>query len=90
MRIFLAIMLGLLVPYLIRVIAGPSVWDRLLGMNLILSKTILIIILFASLNNATFLLDFAIIYALSGFIGTIFTVLFLSQRSLQKGRKGRK
>jgi len=83
-------MLGLLTPYLIRVIIGPSVWDRLLGMNLILSKTILIIILYASIFETTFLLDFAIIYALSGFIGTIFLALFLSRRDLQKMRKGKK
>ena len=87
MRIILGIMLGLLVPYLVRVVIGPSVWDRLLGLNLILSKTIIIIVLYASLLNTSFLLDFAIIYALSGFIGTIFMALFLSQRNLQKGRK---
>jgi len=83
-------MLGLLIPYLVRVIKGPSVWDRLLGMNLVLSKTIIIIVLFAAIYDTTFLLDFAIIYALSGFIGTIFLALFLSQRSLQKGQKGGK
>ena len=88
MEIILGIMLGLLVPYLGRVIKGPSVWDRLLGMNLILSKTIIIIVLFAAIFDATFLLDFAIIYALSGFIGTIFLALFLSQRNMQKDRKG--
>ena len=90
MYIVLAIMLGLLVPYLIRVIIGPSVWDRLLGMNLILSKTIIIIILFAAIHETTFLLDFAIIYALSGFIGTLFLALFLSQRDMQKDRKDKK
>ena len=89
MHVFLGIMLGLLVPYLIRVIIGPSVWDRLLGMNLIATKIILIIIMFASIRETTFLLDFAIIYALSGFIGTIFIALFLSQRGLQKGREGK-
>jgi len=83
-------MLGLLTPYLIRVIVGPSVWDRLLGMTLILSKTILIIILFAAIFETTFLLDAAIIYALSNFIGTIFLALFLSRRDLQKIKKGRK
>ena len=86
MYIILGIILGMLVPYLVRVVIGPSVWDRLLGLNLILSKTIMIIILFASIMGTTYLLDFAIIYALSGFIGTIFMALFLSQRNIQKGR----
>ena len=77
-------MLGLLVPYGIRVAIGPSVWDRLLGINLINLKIIVIIMLYASINEITFLLDFAIIYALSGFIGTIFIALFLSERNIRK------
>jgi len=89
MYIVLAIMLGLLVPYGIRVAIGPSVWDRLLGMNLIASKIIIIIIIFASESGISFLLDFAIIYALSGFIGTIFIALFLSERNRRKGQGGK-
>jgi len=87
MYVFLAIMLGLLVPYGIRVVVGPSVWDRLLGMNLIASKIIVIIVLFASINERAILLDFAIIYALSGFIGTIFIAMFISERDIRKRRE---
>ena len=76
-------------PYGIRVMLGPSVWDRLLGMNLIASKIIVIIIIFSSVNEMTFLLDFAIIYALSGFIGTIFIALFLSERNRKKDKGGK-
>ena len=84
MYVFLGILLGLLIPYGIRVAVGPSVWDRLLGMNLIASKIILIIIFFSAVVEVDFLLDFAIIYALSGFIGTIFIALFLVERDLTK------
>ena len=87
MYVFLGIVLGLIAPYLVRVAIGPSVWDRLLGLNLVLSKTFVIIILFASIQERTFLLDFAMIYALSGFVGTIFLALFLSQRDLKKNRE---
>ena len=87
MHIILAIMLGLLVPYGIRVAVGPSVWDRLLGMNLIASKIIMIIMIYASMSGSSFLLDFAIIYALSGFIGTIFIALFLSERNKTKPKE---
>jgi len=80
-------MIGLLVPYSIRVAVGPSVWDRLLGMNLIASKIIVIIIIYSSISEMTFLLDFAIIYALSGFIGTIFLALFLSERDMIKSQE---
>ena len=80
MQIVLWVMLGLLALYIISTARGPTKWDRLLGMNLISTKIIVIIMLFASIHNTTFLLDFAIIYALSGFIGTIFIALFLSER----------
>ena len=85
------IILGLLVLYIIRAVLGPTVWDRLLAMNLISTKTIIIIVALASTfyDGMSFLLDFAIIYALSSFMGTIFIALFLSERRLGK-RRGKK
>ena len=71
---------------LLRIIMGPTIWDKLLGMNLIASKIIIVIIAFASANQTNYYLDFAIIYALSGFVGIIFISLFLSKR--KKGGKG--
>ena len=66
--------------YIARVIEGPSIWNRLLGMNLITTKIILMIIIFASMHNTGYFLDFAIIYAVCGFIGTIFLANFMSDR----------
>ena len=63
------------------VIMGPSIWDRLLGMGVIFSKVNVIIIFYASANETAYILDFAIIYALFGFLGTVFIALFLSERS---------
>ena len=85
--IILWILFGFLVAYIARAVIGPSVWDRLLGLNLVAAKTIIIIMVFASIYETTFLLDFAIIYALSGFIGTIFITLFLSDRHRRKANK---
>jgi len=79
------VLLACLVFYVVRTIKGPSVWDRLLGMNLIATKIIAMIVVFASIYESAYILDFAIIYALSGFIGTIFVALFLLER--QKGGK---
>ncbi|MCL2077531.1 MAG: monovalent cation/H+ antiporter complex subunit F [Oscillospiraceae bacterium] len=74
-----------LILYIIRIIIGPSVWDRLLGMNLVATKVVIIIIAFASLYELTYLLDFAIVYEIFGFISTIFISLFLMER--KKGGK---
>ena len=75
------ILLVYLFLFMVRVIMGPSVWDRLLGMNLISVKIIMIIIVYASVYETAFILDFAIIYTLFGFIGVIFTALFLLERA---------
>jgi len=66
------------------IVRGPSIWDRLLGLNLVSIKVIIITIVFASVNETTYLLDFAIIYALSGFIGIIFIALFVSEKKRRK------
>jgi len=70
----------LMFVYIARIIEGPSIWNRLLGMNLISTKIILMIIAFASIHNTAYFLDFAIIYAVCGFIGTIFLANFMSDR----------
>jgi multicomponent Na+:H+ antiporter subunit F len=75
----------MLVLYIIRAVIGPSVWDRLLAMNLINTKIIVIIIVISSYRELAFLMDFAIVYALSGFISTIFLALFLYKVRFKKG-----
>ena len=83
-------MFWVLIVYLflafVRVIKGPTIWDRLLGMNVIATKIIVIIIIYAAIYDTSFLLDFAIIYTLSGFIGTIYIALFFADRR-ERGKK---
>ena len=74
------VMLLFLLLYIVRIVKGPSIWDRLLGMNLISTKIVIIIIIFASFQDTAYLLDFAIVYVLLGFIGTIFISRFLLGR----------
>ena len=80
------IMLVYLSLYFVMVIRGPSIWDRLLGMNLVSTKTIIIIIAFASVHKTSYLLDFAVVYALFGFIGVIFIALFLLERAKREAK----
>ena len=74
--IMLYLLCGLLRTYL-----GPSIWDRLLGMNLIAAKISLMLIVFASLFDLAYLLDVAIASTLLGFIGVIFIALFLGEHT---------
>jgi len=80
MYYILWIMVAFLFFSVIRSVRGPSVWDRMLGMNLISTKIIVIIIVFASSQGIAYLLDFAIIYTLMGFISTIFIASFMAER----------
>jgi len=80
------VLLFLMILYMIRGVKGPTIWDRLLALNLIATKIIVIIVVFASLQDEAFLLDFALLYSLSSFIGTIFIALFLSKQRLGKRR----
>ena len=73
--------LGLLtIGGIIRVVIGPTIWDRLLGLNLISSKIIMAIIVFALIIQRTFLLDIAIVYALLGFIGSVLIARFIERK----------
>lgn len=64
---------------LIRIIAGPTIWDRLLSLNLISAKIITAIVILAVLLNKSYLLDIALVYAVLGFIGTVFIARFIER-----------
>lgn len=64
----------------IRIIIGPTVWDRLLGMGLISSKIIVAIVVFAYTVGQTYLLDVAIIYSLLGFISSVLIARFIERK----------
>ena len=67
-------MLGILVTMclaLARAIAGPTVFDRILAVNMFGTKTVLLIAVSGFLFGRPEWLDLALLYALMNFIGTI-------------------
>lgn len=64
----------------LRILVGPTVWDRLLGLGLISSKIVVAIAIFAYALQRTFLLDIAIIYSLLGFIASVLIARFIEER----------
>jgi multicomponent Na+:H+ antiporter subunit F len=62
---------------LARAILGPTVYDRVLAVNMIGTKTVLIIALVGFLAGRPDFLDIAVLYALINFIGTIAVLKFL-------------
>ena len=70
----------LLVAGLVRIIIGPTIWDRLLSMNLVTTKIVMSIAVLAVLMNRSFLIDVAIVYSLLGFIASILIARFIEKK----------
>lgn len=71
---FVAIVIALLVTMvltLIRALAGPTLFDRLLAVNSFGTKTVLLIAAAGFLAGRPAFLDIALVYALINFIGTV-------------------
>lgn len=61
---------------LVRAIAGPTVYDRVLAINAFGTKTVLLIAVFGFLTGRPAFLDISLVYALINFIGTIAVLKF--------------
>ena len=64
---------------LIRALLGPTVFDRIVAMNMLGTKTILLIAVFALLTGRHDLLDIALVYALINFIGLVAVLKLVKQ-----------
>lgn len=62
---------------LARAIVGPTVYDRILAVNMFGTKTVLIIALIGFLAGRPDFLDISLLYALINFVGTIAVLKFL-------------
>ncbi len=71
-----------MVLVLIRLYAGPTVYDRVLAVNSFGTLTVLFIAVLGFLNGRPDFLDIAILYALINFVGTIAILKFFRYRSL--------
>jgi multisubunit Na+/H+ antiporter MnhF subunit len=76
----LAVLAVFILAVVLRVILGPTIWDRLLGLNMIASKILVAIIILARLLDLTYLLDIALVYAVLGFLGTVLIARFIERR----------
>ncbi len=67
---------------LIRALAGPTAPDRVAAINIIGTKTLVIITLIARIYGQEYFLDIAMIYALMSFITTIGIAKYLEKGAL--------
>jgi multicomponent Na+:H+ antiporter subunit F len=76
---FAAAMAGILVTMglaLVRASRGPTVFDRILALNMFGTKTVLLISVMGFLTGRPDFLDLALVYALMNFIGVIAVLKF--------------
>jgi multicomponent Na+:H+ antiporter subunit F len=80
LNVFFVIFSLMTIYYLYLLIKGPSVWDRLLALNLFSVTMIIVMIIYALIESLDYLLDIAIVYALLGFIGIVFMARFIQRK----------
>ena len=70
---------------LFRLIAGPSLYDRLLAVNSFGTKTVLFLCVFCFIIDRPDGVDIALLYALMNFIATIAVLKYFNYRALNVG-----
>ena len=66
---------------LMRAVLGPSVYDRVLAVNMLGTKTVLLLAVIAFLFGRPDFLDLALAYALINFIGVLAVLEFFRSRA---------
>lgn len=65
---------------LVRVVIGPTIWDRLLGVGLSASKITLAAIIVSLMIGESYLLDLALLFSILGFLVTVLLARFIERR----------
>ena len=82
---FVAAALAILITMclaLARALLGPTVYDRILAVNMFGTKTVLLIAVFGFLTGRPDFLDIALVYALINFIATVAVLKFFEYGDL--------
>jgi multicomponent Na+:H+ antiporter subunit F len=88
---YFAVALALVVTMalaLARAVMGPTVYDRVLSVNMFGTKTVLLLSVIALLYGRPDFLDLALAYALINFIGVLAVLEFFRSRALRREQEG--
>jgi multicomponent Na+:H+ antiporter subunit F len=70
---------------IVRALLGPTVYDRIMAVNMFGTKTVLIVAVIAFITGRYDLLDIAVAYALINFIGVVAVLKFFEYGELSRG-----
>ncbi len=79
----LFLMIVAILASFIRLIIGPTIWDRILMVNIISAKVVMFIAVYAIYIDSILILDIAISYGIIGFL----TITLLSKYIMTGGRE---
>lgn len=74
---------------LARALMGPTVYDRVLAVNMFGTKTVLVFSVIAFLSGRPDFLDLALAYALINFIGILAVLEFFRARAIKRAEEQR-
>ena len=81
--IVLGVLLVLIAVYLYRVLQGPTIFDRVLGLNGISTKAIILLIVIGIVNERVDMyVDISTGYALLNLVGALAVAKYLEQKGL--------
>ncbi|GGA73429.1 pH regulation protein F [Neiella marina] len=87
MSMYLIVSLAILVTMglaIVRALRGPSVYDRVLAVNMFGTKTVLLLSVVAFLYGRPDFLDLALTYALINFVGILAVLGFFQSQSSRR------
>lgn len=67
---------------LVRVLTGPTIWDRLLGLGLTASKVTLAVVLSYFVFGERYILDLALLFSLLGFLIIVLLARFVERKGI--------
>lgn len=81
---FIVITIAILVVMslaLLRALLGPTLYDRILAVNMVGTKTVLLLCVMSVVAGRGDMIDIALVYALINFVGVIAVLRFLTARA---------
>ena len=73
---------------LVRALTGPTIYDRILSVNMFGTKTVLVVALITYVTGHADLIDVALVYALINFIGVVAVMKLVKMRDLARAGEG--
>lgn len=84
LNITLIILMASIALICVKYILGNTVWEKLLAMNVIFSKVLMCILIYAVLQNNSQFIDLALSYSIMGFIGIQLITKFILRGGREK------